>query len=76
VGEHLARMGENRTACMLLLGQPEGRRLLGGPRCGWVDNIKMDRVESAYSQIKKTDRPKSKRLILRHQMKISRMAKK
>jgi hypothetical protein len=23
-------------------GKPEGKRLLGRPRCRWVDNIKMD----------------------------------
>jgi hypothetical protein len=25
-----------------LEGKPEGKRLLGRPRCMWVDNIKMD----------------------------------
>jgi hypothetical protein len=25
-----------------LLGKPEGRRILGRPRCRWEDNIKMD----------------------------------
>jgi hypothetical protein len=29
---------------MLLLGNPEGKRHLGGPRHRWVDNIKMDIV--------------------------------
>jgi hypothetical protein len=24
------------------VGKPEGKRLLGRPRCRWVDNIKMD----------------------------------
>jgi hypothetical protein len=38
-------MGENRNIFRLLLGQPEGKRPLGRPRCGSVDNIKMDVVE-------------------------------
>jgi hypothetical protein len=25
----------------LLVGKPEGKRLLGRPKCRWVDNIKM-----------------------------------
>jgi hypothetical protein len=25
-----------------LVGNPEGKRPLGRPRCRWVDNIKMD----------------------------------
>jgi hypothetical protein len=33
---------ENREAYWLLMGKPEGKRLLGSPRCRWVDNIKMD----------------------------------
>jgi hypothetical protein len=28
--------------CRLLVGKPEGKRPLGRPRHGWVDNIKMD----------------------------------
>jgi hypothetical protein len=28
-------------ACRILVGMPEGNRLLGRPRCRWVDNIKM-----------------------------------
>jgi hypothetical protein len=39
---HVARMGENRNTRMLLMGKPEGKRLLGRPRPGWVDNNKMD----------------------------------
>jgi hypothetical protein len=39
---HVARMGEKRNAYSILVGQPEGMRLLGRPRRGWVDNIKMN----------------------------------
>jgi hypothetical protein len=39
---HVARMGEKRTACRILVGKPEGKRLPGRPRHRWVDNSKMD----------------------------------
>jgi len=39
---HVARMGEERGMYMVLVGEPEGRRLLGRPRRRWVDNIRMD----------------------------------
>jgi hypothetical protein len=41
---HVARM-EKRNAYRLLVGKPEGRRPLRGPRRRWVDNIRMDLVE-------------------------------
>jgi hypothetical protein len=34
--------GEKRIAYRILLGKPEGKRLLGRSRRRWVDNIKMD----------------------------------
>jgi hypothetical protein len=37
---HVARMGEVRGAYNILVGRPEGRRLLGRPRRRWEDNIK------------------------------------
>jgi hypothetical protein len=43
---HVARMGEKRNAYRLLVGKPEGKRPLGRPRCRWVDNIKMDLLET------------------------------
>jgi hypothetical protein len=39
--EHVARMGETRNAYRILVGNPEGKRPLGRPRCRWVDNIKI-----------------------------------
>jgi hypothetical protein len=39
---HVAQMGEKRNEYWLLVGKPEGKRPLGRPRHGWVDNIKMD----------------------------------
>ena len=42
---HVARMGEERGLCRVLVGKPEGKRPLGRPRRRWVDNIKMDLQE-------------------------------
>jgi hypothetical protein len=39
---HIARVGEMRNACNILVGKPEGQRPLGRPRCRWEDNIRMD----------------------------------
>jgi hypothetical protein len=33
---------------MLLVGNPEGKRPLGRPRCRWVDNIKIDLEEVGW----------------------------
>jgi len=38
-------MGEERGACRVLVGKPEGKRPLGRPRRRWVDNIRMDLQE-------------------------------
>jgi hypothetical protein len=38
-------MGEKRNVYRLLLGKPEGKRLLGRPRRRCVDNIKMVLLE-------------------------------
>ncbi|KAJ4446968.1 hypothetical protein ANN_13670 [Periplaneta americana] len=45
---HVARMGESRNAYRMLVGRPEGKRLLGRPRRRWEDNIKMDLKEVGY----------------------------
>ena len=41
----VARMGERRDICRVLVGKPEGKRPLGRPRRRWGDNIKMDLQE-------------------------------
>jgi hypothetical protein len=41
-------MGEKSNACRILVGKPEGKRLLGRPRCRWVNNIKMDLREMGW----------------------------
>ncbi|KAJ4429592.1 hypothetical protein ANN_21777 [Periplaneta americana] len=46
--EHVARMGESRSAYRVLVGRPEGKRPLGRPRRRWEDNIKMDLREVGY----------------------------
>jgi hypothetical protein len=42
---HVARMGEGRGICRILVWRPEGKRPLGRPRRRWEDNIKMDLEE-------------------------------
>jgi hypothetical protein len=37
---HAARMGEKRNVYRFLVGEPEGKRPLGGPRRRWIDNTK------------------------------------
>jgi hypothetical protein len=39
---YVARMGEKRNACRILVGNPDVKRSLGRPRRRWVNNIKMD----------------------------------
>ena len=34
-------MQERKNLYRVLVGKPEGRRPLGGPRCGWEDNIEL-----------------------------------
>ena len=42
---YVARIGEDKGVYMVLVGKPEGRRLLRRPRCRWMDNIRMDLQE-------------------------------
>ena len=37
----VARIGEKRGVYRVLVGKPEGKRILGRPRRRWEDNIKM-----------------------------------
>jgi hypothetical protein len=45
---HVACLGEKRGAYRILVGRPEGRRPLGGPRRRWEDNIKTDLEEEGW----------------------------
>jgi hypothetical protein len=38
-------MGKRTGVYRVLVGKLEGKRPLGGPRCRWEDNIKMDLQE-------------------------------
>jgi hypothetical protein len=48
---HVARMGEKRNACRILVGKPEGKRPLRRPRNRCVDNIKMDLRETGWGSM-------------------------
>jgi hypothetical protein len=41
-GESMASMGDGRGVYRVLIGRPEEKRSLAGPRCRWGDNINMD----------------------------------
>jgi len=42
---HLALMAESRGVYRVLVGKPEGKKLLERPRDRWVGNFKMDLQE-------------------------------
>ena len=42
---HVACMSDEKGVYRVLVWKPEGRRPLGRPRRGWVDNIRMDLQE-------------------------------
>jgi hypothetical protein len=44
-------MGEKSNVYRLLVGKPDGRRPLGRPRRRWVDNIKMDLLETGLNVV-------------------------
>jgi hypothetical protein len=48
LAEHVARMGDRRSAYRVLVGRPDGKRLLGRSRRRWEDNIKMDLQEVGW----------------------------
>jgi hypothetical protein len=39
---HVARMGDERKLYKVLVGKPEGKRLLGRPRRRWENGVRMD----------------------------------
>jgi hypothetical protein len=43
--------GEKRNAYRLLVGEPEGRRLLGRQRHRWLDNIRIDLVKVGWGDV-------------------------
>jgi hypothetical protein len=42
-------MGEKRNVYRLLVGKPEGKRPLGRARRRWIENIKMDLLETGVN---------------------------
>jgi hypothetical protein len=44
----VVRMGKRRGTYWVLVGKPEGKRPLGGPKRRWEDNIKMDLQEVGW----------------------------
>jgi hypothetical protein len=44
-------MGEKRNVYRLLVGNPEGKRPLRRPRRRWIDNIKMDLLETGVNVV-------------------------
>jgi hypothetical protein len=42
-------MGEERKACRILVGKPEGKRALGRTKHTWENNIKMELRELGWS---------------------------
>jgi hypothetical protein len=44
-------MGEKRNVYRLLVGTPEGKRPLRRPKHGWIDNIKMDLLETGLGGV-------------------------
>jgi hypothetical protein len=45
---HVARMGEERKLCRVLVGKSEGKNPLGRPRRRWEDVIRMDLKEISW----------------------------
>jgi hypothetical protein len=44
-------MGKKKNLYRLLVGKPQGKRPLGRPRHRWIDNIKMDLLETGFSVV-------------------------
>jgi hypothetical protein len=55
MAKRVARMRAKKNAYRILVGKPEGKRLLRRPRCRWVDNIKMDVREIGWGGMNWTD---------------------
>jgi hypothetical protein len=44
-------MGEERNVYRVLVRKPKGKRPLGRPRRRWIDNIKLDLLETGLSVV-------------------------
>jgi hypothetical protein len=48
---HVACMGEGRNMYRFLVGKPEGKRPIEGPRCRWEDGIRIDLGEIGWGGV-------------------------
>jgi hypothetical protein len=51
---HVARMGEERKVCKILVGKPEGRRPLGRSRRRWESGIRVDLREFVWGSLSRS----------------------
>ena len=51
---HVARTADRKCAYRVLVGEPDGKRSLGVPRCRWEDTIKMDLPEVTWGGMDRT----------------------
>jgi hypothetical protein len=51
MGRACSTNGENRNACRVLVGKPEGKRPLERQRRRWVDNIKINLRETGWDGV-------------------------
>jgi hypothetical protein len=56
--------GEKTNAYRILVGKPEGKRLLGGPRYRWVDYIKMGLREMGWDGLDRSGSVSYQRKVL------------
>jgi hypothetical protein len=49
--KHVARIGEEKKLCKVLVGNPEGKRQLGRPRSGWKDGIGLNLREIGLGSV-------------------------
>jgi hypothetical protein len=47
----VGHVGEKKNVYRLLVRKPEGKRPLGRPRHGWVDNIRLDLEEIGWGGV-------------------------
>jgi hypothetical protein len=57
---HVARMREKRSACRILVRNPEGKRPLGKQRCRWVGNSERDFREIGWDGMDWIDLPQDR----------------
>jgi hypothetical protein len=60
IGRAYSTNGEKRIAYRVLVRKPDGNRPLGGPRCRWVDNTKIDLREIEWDGMEWIDLAKDR----------------